>query len=158
VETAISPDYHYLVYYSDPDLRKRISAEGKSYAYDGKDDWLDLGAVKSDNGLLVGMNLDSSKYPSLTTTEKVINYLNTSYSDGLDGGKLVSFGSEDSGKQLYAFDYSLENGTYKGWYYIGGFSSSGVSGVVMVASESDSNITTLKSNLSTGGVWFILED
>lgn len=161
VETVITDNYHYLVYYSDPALRQQLIDAGKAIAYNGKNGWADLGSIKEENGILIGLNLslDEPIYSTLEDIATAINYLNTTYPIGLQTfdlkGKIVTIGSNNDNKKFYAFDYSIENGNYKGWYYLGDFSDNRIS--VMVGASDDADIETKKQTLDVNGIWFIVE-
>lgn len=97
--------------------------------------WQDLGSIKDDAGLMVGLNLTKSDIPSEWVVKgsiNVIDYLNNTYPTGLTGmsnsassmplaGKMVTY-SENSGddKKFYAFNYGYGDfSTPQGWYYLG---------------------------------------
>lgn len=160
----VEDDYHLLVYYSDPARRNDLIESGESYTYDGKDGWFDLGAVKDDSGILIGLNLttDDSEDYDLNNTTEAIAYLNDTYSGGLTGtdlqGKVVTIGSATDSKQFYAFDYNLDdNGEYYGWYYLGSFNVE-IFDFVIIGAETDDDIESKKSSLDIGGLWFVVED
>ena len=63
-ETAIDEvDYHFLVYYSNPNIRKMLADAGKTRIYNDKDGWLDLGSIKDGEGVLIGFNVLPSEHP-----------------------------------------------------------------------------------------------
>lgn len=161
LETTITPDYHYLVYYSSPDKRQKIVESGLNYNYKGKNDWLDLGSIKEDSGVLVGLNISLEENPTLSDMTVAIQYLNNNYPTGLKGldleGKIVTIGSAKENKSFYAFDYSLKSGNYKGWYYLGSFNMD-ISNILMIGKETDEDIESKKMKISPGGLWFIVED
>lgn len=161
IKTAITSDYHYIVYYSDPQLRAKVVEDGLNYTYDGKNDWLDLGSVKDESGILVGLNISLADHPTLGDISTAITYLNNTYPNGLDGidlkGKIISIGDTDDSKLFYAFDYSYVNGNYGGWFYLGSFNMS-ISNYFMLGKTTDSDIETKKTKLSPGGLWFVVED
>ncbi len=152
----VEDDYHLLVYYSDPAKRQEIIAAGENYTYDGSDEWFDLGSVKDDSGILIGLNLTATDENGLSNTTTAITYLNSTYPNGLEGtdlqGKVVTIGAEDGNKQFYAFDYSADS-----WYYLGSFDIS-VSNLVMIGAETDTDIESKQSVLDIGGLWFVVED
>lgn len=159
IETVINTEnYHYLVYYSDPEKRQEIIDAGLSAFYNGKSGWLDLGAIKEENGILVGLNIADS---SLSDIDAAISYLNSEYPNGLTGtnlkGKVVTIGETADNKNFYGFDYTMVNGAYKGWFYLGTFSIDTES-LFLFAKESDSDLSTKKSALSVGGLWFIVAE
>ena len=159
LKTAISPDYHLLFLYSDPVRRQQEIDNGTNYSYDGRDDWADMGSIKDENGILIGKNLfvedNPTELSSMTTT---INHLNTIYPNGLTeegmAGKVVTVGSQTGTKNIYAFDYSLKQGSYVGWFYVGNFSSSSY----VVGAEDSVVAREAAEQLPVGGLWFILED
>lgn len=118
VETVICPDdFHLLVYYSDPALRQQIVNEGKNHTYNGKNDWFDLGAIKDEDGILIGLNIDENDVVNFEPST-VINYLNQTYPNGLVNagmvGKIATAGRPNDIKRFYAFDYNKNT-----WYYLG---------------------------------------
>lgn len=154
LETAIDKsDYHYLVYYSNKNIRNSIPTN-KRRTYNGKEGWHDLGSIKDDSGILIGLNIPSSEVENPYSYLEVINYLNNLYPQGLEGdkkGKVVTIGEEDGNKRFYAFDYdNLE------WYYLGTFDDGRIWNLV---EKIDSpNIETEKEKLVPGGgIWFIVE-
>lgn len=160
MQTAMTPDRHLAILYSDPNRRAEIVAAKKNITFEGRNDWLDLGVIKGESGIYVGLNLSTEDHPDLTTSEKIIEYLNTAYPNGLTGtdleGKIVTVGNTADYKLFYAFDYSYnENKKYKGWYYLG--SIGGSTGIV-VGKEGDPSTEALVSQLPTNGVWFIAVD
>lgn len=164
MKTAISSDYHLLILHSDPAKREELVAAGKGFSWDGRNDWQDLGSIKNESGILVGLNYNITDYPQLSTVVGAVTFLNEQYPSGLTGidlqGKVVSVGLEEETKAIYAFDYSLNaEGAYKGWYYLGSVSGSGgMSGAgVVVGKEDDPDTETSALALPVGGAWFIVE-
>lgn len=162
IETAISDNYHYLVRYSDPVRRAEIKSAGKNFNYNGKDDWHDLGSIKDESGILIGLNLSKKDNPSLSTVSNTINYLNATYPNGLTDlllkGKVVCVGDDtNSNKLFYAFDYSKIKSVYKGWFYVGSLTSD-MSSFLMIANKLDPDYETKKEKLNVGGVWFVVEE
>lgn len=154
-ETVIDEvDYHFLVYYSNPNIRKMLADAGRTRIYDGKDGWLDLGSIKDDAGVLIGFNVLPSEHPGVEVIDGALNYLNTTYPNGLTNplyyGKIVTIGEEGENKLFYAFDYDTNE-----WYYLGTFNNE--SSWTMVAKEDDTTLETQKQKLAIGGVWFIVE-
>ena len=151
MKTAIDENYHLLILYSDPE--KRANLVNKA-SYDGRDDWEDMGSIKSDNGLLVGRNYT---YYGTQSISVIISSLNIDYPNGLTGedkGKVITAGTYNNDKNFFAFDYDENT-----WYYLG--SLSGVTDFTeafLFASENDADIESKKSTLKNGGVWFILEE
>lgn len=165
MRTAVDDNYHLLVLHADPVKRAEVVAAGKNASYDGRDDWQDLGLIKDYNGILIGLNLNIADIPELETPEGAINYLNTTYPNGLQGadlkGKIVIVTDLRNRATAYAFDYTMENGQYKGWFCLGGFGtgsgSDGGAGVV-VGPEGDADIEALVEELPENGAWFIVEE
>lgn len=160
MKTAITNDRHLIVLYSDPVKRQEIITAGQNYTYEDRNDWLDLGVIKGESGIYIGLNISTADVPDLTTVDATIEYLNTTYPNGLTGadleGKIVTVGDEADYKLFYAFDYSFDdNNQYKGWYYLGSIGSS--TGTV-VGEEGDPSTEALASQLPTNGIWFIVED
>lgn len=155
LETALTPDYHYIVRYSDPEKRNKIIQDKLNYTYLGLNDWHDLGSVKDDSGILIGLNIYSEELKA--NIKKSIEYLNNEFPNGLTGdlkGKVVTIGTNtESPKDFYAFDYSKENNEYKKWYYLGRIERINS----IIASKTDEDVEAKKESLSIGGIWFILE-
>lgn len=154
LETAIDKtDYHLLVYYSNANYRDAIP-DGQKRSYNGKDGWLDLGGVKENSGILIGLNIPLSEAPNLDDISVATTYLNNLYPDGLTDpkyyGKIVTIGDEDKNKKFYAFDYDKEE-----WYYLGSFNTD--ISWTLVGGEDDADIELLKTNVAVGGLWFVLE-
>ena len=151
MRTAIDENYHLLILYSDPEKRANLTNKA---SYDGRDDWEDMGSVKSDNGLLIGRNYT---YPGTQTIDVIISSLNANYPNGLTGedkGKVITAGTYNNDKNFFAYDYDENT-----WYYLG--SLSGVTDFTeafLFASENDTNIESKKNTLKNGGVWFIIEE
>lgn len=160
--TAIDEiDYHFLVYYSNPNIRKKLTEDGLTRTHDGKDGWLDLGNIKDDAGVLIGFNVSPSEHPGIEVINNALSYLNDTYPNGLTSplyyGKIVTIGKEGENKLFYAFDYDYKPGTtdYKGWYYLGTFNNE--TSWTMVASRDDATLSAQQQKLAIGGVWFIVE-
>lgn len=151
MRTAINENYHLLILYSDPEKRANLTNKA---SYDGRDDWDDMGSIKSDNGLLIGRNYT---YPGTQTIDVIISSLNANYPNGLigeDKGKVITAGTYNNDKNFFAYDYDENT-----WYYLG--SLSGVTDFTeafLFASENDANIESKKNTLKNGGVWFIIEE
>lgn len=151
MRTAIDENYHLLILYSDPE--KRANLVNKA-SYDGRDDWEDMGSIKSDNGLLVGRNYT---YYGTQSISVIISSLNIDYPNGLTGedkGKVITAGTYNNDKNFFAFDYDENT-----WYYLG--SLSGVTDFTeafLFASENDADIESKKATLKNGGIWFVLEE
>ena len=151
MRTAIDENYHLLILYGDPEKRANLINKA---SYDGRDDWEDMGSVKSDNGLLIGRNYT---YPGTQTIDVIISSLNANYPNGLTGedkGKVITAGTYNNDKNFFAYDYDKNT-----WYYLG--SLSGVTDFTeafLFASENDANIESKKNTLKNGGVWFVIEE
>ena len=151
MRTAIDENYHLLILYSDPEKRANLINKA---SYDGRDDWEDMGSVKSDNGLLIGRNYT---YFGTQTIDVIISSLNANYPNGLigeDKGKVITAGTYNNDKNFFAYDYDENT-----WYYLG--SLSGVTDFTeafLFALENDADIESKKSTLKNGGVWFVIEE
>ena len=158
IETVISEDYHYLIYYSDPEKRKQLEQAGKTREYGGKAGWYDLGSIKDEDGILVGLNIDTATHPELANDiSAAIKYLNEQYPSGLTGeglkGKIVTIGGADSNdKKFYAFDYNT-----KSWYFLGMLKTE-MTSLYMIAKASDPDIDKKKNELSLNGLWFVVKE
>lgn len=161
--SMVDSDYHLLVWYSDPVRRQEAIDSGNSYTFDGKDGWFDLGAVKDESGILIGLNISLEEHPELTDLADIIAYLNQLYPNGLTDsvdllGKIITVGENESNKQFYAFDYNYdEEGKYKGWYYLGCFNVDSAN-LFFFADENDEGLSSKQRLLDAGGIWFVLED
>lgn len=161
MRTAVTEDYHLLILHSDPARREVIKAAGNNYEFDGRDDWQDMGQVRSYDGVLIGLNIDPSEITESRPlyTKTVIEYLNREYPDGLTDinifGKLVTVGSEEEGKAFYAFDYNKKDGQYKGWYYLGHIDPY-ENRYYLITKESDPELDLKKEYMTPNGIWFIV--
>lgn len=162
MRTAVTNDYHLLFLYSDPAKRQQVISEGKNATWDGRDDWEDLGSIKQYNGILIGLNLSAEKLPQLSTISGVIEYLNQVYPSGLVGidlqGKIVSVTDMSNENSFYAFDYSLKNGAYAGWFPLGKIAASSGQGGTVVGAEGNAEVEVLAEMLPYQGIWFITEE
>ena len=163
MDVTINPEnYHVLVLFSDPARRQSLKEQGQTVTYEGRDDWYDLGAVKDDSGILIGLNLPLSHFPDGTSNVRIVNQLNIDYPNGLPSdnvdlrGKIITVGDTDDQKKFFAYDYL--NGT---WYYVGDASAAGqvtqTQGVI-VGYEDDDALIEQAEDLPIGTVWFIVED
>lgn len=164
MRTAITNDYHLLILHSDPVKRAEIVAAGEGFTYDGRNDWQDLGSVKDENGIFIGLNYDVAEYPTLTNLASTLEFLNTEHPNGLTenlAGGVVTVGDSDESKAFYAFNYNLKaDGSYYGWYYLGAIGNSDIGGSgagVVVGREDDSTTISLANSLPENGVWFVVE-
>lgn len=138
-------NYHLLVMYSDPAKR---SSGANNISYNGKNGWIDLGAVRSDNGILIGGNIEDA---SLGSIQASVDYLNNTYPNGRDDGKIMTVGSSVNNKGFFAYNYGVNPGT---WYYLGTIGSASVSAVAAPV-NSDGSAPAIAQSLPTNGIWFI---
>ena len=158
MKADITSDNHLVLLHSDPKRRQSFIANGDNKIWKNRNDWQDLGSVKDDDGILIGLNFNLEDYPSqLGTIENCIAFLNKKYPSGLPTGKIVTIGSSNTNKSFYGFNYTYtENGTtegYVGWYYLGTFSNE-----LLVVGDDTEEIRAQAGNLMTGGVWFVTEE
>lgn len=158
VETDIDKenDYHFLIYYSNANFRKAIIQSGNGRTHKGKNGWLDLGSIKDDSGILIGLNVDlSESSDNLEDIPTAINYLNNNYPNGLTNpnvrGKIITIGGTLYDKKFYAFDYNKNV-----WYYLGSLTSE--NNFFMITATDNPNLSDIKNKLDYGGIWFILEE
>ena len=158
MKADITSDNHLVLLHSDPKRRQSFVANGDNKIWKNRNDWQDLGSVKDDDGILIGLNFNLEDYPSqLGTIENCIAFLNEKYPSGLPTGKIVTIGNSDTNKSFYGFNYTYtENGTtagYVGWYYLGTFSNE-----LLVVGDDTEEIRAQAGNLMTGGIWFVTEE
>lgn len=158
MKADITSDNHLVLLHSDPKRRQSFIANGDNKIWKNRNDWQDLGSVKDDDGILIGLNFNLEDYPSqLGTIENCIAFLNEKYPSGLPTGKIVTIGNSNTNKSFYGFNYTLtENGTtagYVGWYYLGTFSNE-----LLVVGDDTEEIRAQAGNLMTGGIWFVTEE
>ena len=158
MKADITSDNHLVLLHSDPKRRQSFIANGDNKIWKNRNDWQDLGSVKDDDGILIGLNFNLEDYPSqLGTIENCIAFLNKKYPSGLPTGKIVTIGNSNTNKSFYGFNYTLtKNGTtegYVGWYYLGTFSNE-----LLVVGDDTEEIRAQAGNLMTGGVWFVTEE
>lgn len=158
MKADITSDNHLVLLHSDPKRRQSFIANGDNKIWKNRNDWQDLGSVKDDDGILIGLNFNLEDYPSqLGTIENCIAFLNEKYPSGLPTGKIVTIGNSNTNKSFYGFNYTLtKNGTtagYVGWYYLGTFSNE-----LLVVGDDTEEIRAQAGNLMTGGVWFVTEE
>lgn len=150
LETAIpttgSYRYHLLI---------RYNVKKGAISYNNKNDWFDLGAVKSDNGILVGAHIDPSTENNLNTKEQRVTYLNNNFPNGSDDGKIITIGTAEENKEFYAYNYGVNPGT---WYYLGTIGTSSESIIGVSTQDSNGNPTDVNINsLPADGLWFVIE-
>lgn len=141
LETAIPTEGNYRYH-----LLIRYNVKKGTVSYNGKSDWFDLGAVKSDNGILIGGNIQDS---TLVNIQLCISKLNTTYPDGRDDGKIMTVGSSAENKGFYAYDYGA-----KTWYYLGTIGSASLS-VMALPENADGSAPDVLQDLPTNGLWFV---
>lgn len=122
-------NYHLLAYFSDP---ARRASDPRRVTYNGEAGWVDLGCVKDDSGILIGLNIIDSEvgiagadYENSTIRQqKEKEYLLKTYPNGLQNqsdprehaikGKVVTFGENTEVKNFYAYDY-----VNREWIFLG---------------------------------------
>lgn len=162
MKTAITTDYHLVILNSDPQKRQELITAGKNYSWDSRNDWQDLGSIKDENGIWIGMNYDTAEYPELAVVTTAITFLNEHHPNGLTGelkGKVITIGTAQTDKSIYAFDYNKKaDGSYKGWYFLGTVDGTGAgSTTTVVGKETDETTQILANALPVNGVWFVVE-
>ena len=162
MKTAITTDYHLVILNSDPQKRQELITAGKNYSWESRNDWQDLGSIKDENGIWIGMNYDTTEYPELIVVTTAISFLNEHHPNGLTGdlkGKVITIGAAQTDKSIYAFDYNTKtDGSYKGWYFLGTVDGTGAgSTTTVVGKETDETTQILANALPVNGVWFIVE-
>lgn len=115
-------------------VRKTISGENPKLGTDITYWWLDLGSVKDDAGVLIGLNVTQKMInDSAASNKTILGYLDYTYPNGLISnqqgksliGKIATYGDVNSSKKFYAFDYNYEGTDSEGniihgrWYYLG---------------------------------------
>ena len=144
-----------MVFYSNARLRESLIAAGKTRRFGGKAGWVDLGSIKDDSGVLVGLNIVPTETLLITEIEDAIKYLNKKYPNGLIDkkyyGKIVTVGKKNENKKFYAFDYDTNS-----WYYLGTFDNTAI--WTLLCREDDPELEEKQSLMEIGGIWFILED
>ena len=140
--------YHLLVLYTAEELKGEIF-------YDGITGWVDLGVVKDYNGILVGTNIDSALTPELDDPENALDYLNSTYPNGVESGystgKVITIGHNDTSKRFYSYDYDNNK-----WIYLGDISGMADVHSVLTGPE-DSTTAAAAERMPTGSLWFVVE-
>jgi hypothetical protein len=158
----------------DEKIQPYLAADGKTKKMSNTTVfWKDLGAIKDQSGVLVGLNVTYEEVIADKDATDIISYLNKHYPSGLLDelflsdksfigpitGKLVTYQPQpttdeevDIAKKFYAFDYSGVNG----WYYIGEIADSGLRDVI-VTTTLEMATNTVKSKLNKNGYVFIEE-
>lgn len=145
-------NYHLLVLFTNPAKRGTVT-------YDNIAGWVDYGAIKNYDGVLIGPILDDTTITSLKNANiaTCIAYLNTEYPTGLTGnnqGKVLTISQDnDTMHTFYGFDYDANK-----WKYLGSFDSNKVTIYACVARETDIDYEHKKEQLANGGICFIIED
>lgn len=143
-------NYHLLVLFTNPAKRGTIT-------YDSIAGWVDYGAIKNYDGVLIGLILDDTTITSLknATVATCITYLNTAYPTGLTGnnqGKILTISQDnDTMHTFYGFDYDANK-----WKYLGSFDKTTI--YMCAARETDVDYELKKERLTNGGICFIIED
>lgn len=167
METQVTDSNHLLFLHSDP--KKREELKNPLITWRGRNDWQDLGSIKDDDGILIGLVLEANN-EHYTTIESTIVELNQNYPKGFANGKVIVVTNQQvsaegsstkyQNSNFYGFDYTYkkaENGQetqeYKGWKFLGTFSNN----LVVVGAETEEN-QTLANNLANGGIWLVTEE
>ena len=143
-------NYHLLVLFTNPTKRGTVT-------YDSIAGWVDYGAIKNYDGVLIGPILDDTTITSLknATVATCITYLNTAYPTGLSGnnqGKVLTISQDnDTMHTFYGFDYDANK-----WKYLGSFDKTTI--YMCAARETDVDYELKKERLTNGGICFIIED
>lgn len=182
-------DWHLLVLYTDPSMRPPVLGTVDSTTNVGPDGykwytgikgtnsnadysscyWRDLGAIKDQSGVLVGLNV-SFETVEESEYSNIIDYLNATYPMGLQEddnttygtsllGKIITYtprSDEEAGtkqdKEFYAFDYNV--GT---WYFLGQIADSGQRDVIVINTDQVASVEDTE-DLSNKGVLLITQD
>ena len=143
-------NYHLLVLFTNPAKRGTVT-------YDSIAGWIDYGAIKNYDGVLIGPVLDDTTITSLknATVATCITYLNIAYPTGLTGnnqGKILTISQDnDTMHTFYGFDYDANK-----WKYLGSFDKTTID--MCAARETDADYELKKERLTNGGICFIIED
>lgn len=143
-------NYHLLILFTNPAKRGTVT-------YDSITGWVDYGAIKNYDGVLIGPILDDTTITSLknATVATCITYLNTAYPTGLTGnnqGKVLTISQDnDTMHTFYGFDYDANK-----WKYLGSFDKTTI--YMCAARETDVDYELKKERLTNGGICFIIED
>lgn len=143
-------NYHLLILFTNPAKRGTVT-------YDSITGWVDYGAIKNYDGVLIGPILDDTTITSLKNAAVAvcIAYLNTAYPTGLTGnnqGKVLTISQDnDTMHTFYGFDYDANK-----WRYLGSFDKTTI--YMCAARETDADYELKKERLTNGGICFIIED
>lgn len=141
-------------------VRKTISGENPKSGTDKTYWWLDLGSVKDDAGILIGINVTPQMVKDSGYGD-ILTYLNKTYKGGLTSnengrsliGKIATYGDATSDKEFYAYDYTPKteiDGSVSypnGWFYLGKISATKEREILMYSSENIDDITSIASPL-----------
>ena len=141
-------------------VRKTISGENPKSGTDKTYWWLDLGSVKDDAGILIGINVTPQMVKDSPYGD-ILTYLNNTYKGGLTSnengrsliGKIATYGDATSDKEFYAYDYTPKteiDGSVSypnGWFYLGKISATKEREILMYSSENIDDITSVASPL-----------
>lgn len=141
-------------------VRKTISGENPKSGKDKTYWWLDLGSVKDDAGILIGINITPQMVKDSPYGD-ILTYLNNTYKGGLTSnengrsliGKIATYGDATSDKEFYAYDYTPKteiDGSVSypnGWFYLGKISATKEREILMYSSENIDDITSIASPL-----------
>ncbi len=180
-DVQITPnDHHLVVLFASTVTRNRIIEERKNYrseitARDGVSysGWLDLGSITNKSGIFIGLNLDHNDFNTDILTfnnlsiSQIVAKLNTDYPTGLQdidenqglAGKIITVGQPQSDKKFFGFNYSYNNGSYKGWYYLGSIDN--VDNVISCAMGTYDQFIQEGSpaeSVAEDGLYFIIQD
>lgn len=178
-DMQITSDHHLVVLFTSTVTRDKIRTAGKTYSNgaalvsprDGKSysNWLDLGSVFTDSGILIGLNLDNTNFDNMSveqfsqlTVSEIITRLNNLYASGLDGddhlnGKIITVGIPGEKKEFYAFDYNKDSqNNYKGWYFLGSIESA-ARGEQDCKMGTQNEMSSYLNSVAEDGLFFIIE-
>lgn len=177
-DMQITSDHHLVVLFTSTLTRNKIREAGKTYSNgaalvsprDGKSysNWLDLGSVFTDSGILIGLNLDNTDFDmsveqfSQLEVGDIITQLNDLYADGLVGddhlnGKIITVGTPGEKKEFYAFDYNKDSqNNYKGWYFLGSIESA-ARGEQDCKMGTQIEMNSYLNSVAEDGLFFIIE-
>lgn len=176
-------DWHLLVLYSSPDKRPANGGTAKVQTLttgslqgtwvrgvynsqgilDSTHWWKDFGSVKSESGVLVGLNITGT----LSSNASIISELNQTYPYGLGfdangnatnsdlTGKVVVYTKGDVPK-MFAFDYTKDaNGAYsKKWFFLGSVGESKSSDAILAP---ESGVPSVVDKVGEDGLVFSYE-
>lgn len=181
-DMQITSDHHLVVLFTSTLTRESLP-QSKTYSNgtalvsprDGKSysNWLDLGSVFTDSGILIGLNLNHidfgyedseagrTSFTNLSTSD-VIARLNSMYPEGVNDndylrGKIVTVGVPNIKKEFYAFDYNYNTqGSFKGWYFLGSIESA-ARGEQDCKMGTQNEMNSYLNSVAEDGLFFIIE-